>query len=135
MPDQLGKIFLDGETIVRQGESGSHMFVIRRGKVEVTQRSANGEEVRLALLGPGDVFGEMAIFERQPRSATARAVGEAVVLTVDRRTFLRRIQEDPSLAFHVLQSMSQRVRQLSGELTVLRSCLAAQIDSPPEAAA
>jgi len=135
MPDQLGKIFLDGETIVRQGESGSHMFVIQRGSVEVVQRSANGEEVRLALLAPGDVFGEMAIFERQVRSATARAVGEAVVLTVDRRTFLRRVQEDPSLAFHILESMSHRIRQLNGELTTLRSCLAQQIDGPPEAAA
>jgi CRP-like cAMP-binding protein len=135
MPDPLGKIFEPGETIVRQGESGSQMFVIQRGSVEIVRRSANGEEVRLALLGPGDVFGEMAIFEHEVRSATARAAGEAVVLTVDRRTFLRRVQEDPSLAFHMLRSMSQRVRQLSGELTVLRSCLAAQIDSPPEAAA
>ncbi|HLF57207.1 MAG TPA: cyclic nucleotide-binding domain-containing protein [Thermoanaerobaculia bacterium] len=135
MPDQLGKIFAPGETIVRQGERGSEMFVLQRGRVEIVQRSANGEEVRLGVLGPGEVFGEMAIFERHVRSATARAVDEAAVLTVDRRTFLRRVQEDPSIALHILRSMSQRVRQLSGELTVLRSCLAAQVDGPREPAA
>ncbi len=134
MPDQLGKLYIDGETIVRQGDSGSHMYVVQRGQVEVVQSAPSGEEVRLGLLGPGDVFGEMAIFERQVRSATARAVGEAFVLTVDRRTFLRRVQEDPSLAFHILASMSQRVRQLNGELTLLRSALTERIADAETAA-
>jgi len=133
MPDLLGRIFEDGEVIVRQGEPGANMFVVQRGRVEVVRESPNGEDVLLALLGPGDVFGEMAIFERRPRSATARAVGETTVLTVDRRAFLRRVQEDPSLAFNILKAMSERIRQLDGELAVLRSCLDDRIESLSEA--
>ena len=58
----------------------------------------------------------MAIFEREVRSATVRAVGEARILTVDRRTFLRRVQEDPSLAFNILRTMSGRIRELTEKL-------------------
>jgi CRP-like cAMP-binding protein len=64
----------------------------------------------------GELIGEMAIFERHVRSATVRALGEVRVLTVDKKNFLKRIHEDPSLAFRVVQTMSQRVRELSDEL-------------------
>lgn len=123
MPDALGKLYRAGEPIVRQGEQGSQMFVLQRGRVEVI-REGDGGEIRLGVLGPGDVFGEMAIFEHEVRSATIRALEDSRVLTVDRRTFLRRVQEDPSLAFHILRSLSHRVRELDGEVSRLRSGLA-----------
>jgi len=117
--DALGKLYRAGEPIVRQGEKGSHMFVLQQGRLEVLQES-DGRESRLGVIEPGDVFGEMAIFERQERSATIRALEDSRVLTVDRRTFLRRVQEDPSLAFHVLRSLSHRVRALDAEVARLR---------------
>ena len=122
MPDVLGKLYRAGEPVVRQGEKGSQMFVLQRGRVEVI-REGDGGEIRLGLLGPGDVFGEMAIFEHEVRSATIRALEDSRVLTVDRRTFLRRVQEDPSLAFHILRSLSHRVRELDGEVSRLRARL------------
>jgi CRP-like cAMP-binding protein len=122
--DVLGRLYRAGEPIVRQGEKGSQMFVMQRGRAEVVRESDGGES-RLGVLGPGDVFGEMAIFEREVRSATIRALEESRVLTVDRRTFLRRVQEDPSLAFHILRSLSHRVRELNGEVSRLRTVLAA----------
>ncbi len=70
-------------------------------------------EVRIGVMEPGAVFGEMAVFEKEVRSATVRALGPARVLTIDRRTFLRRVQEDPSIAFNLLRHMSQRVRALT----------------------
>jgi CRP-like cAMP-binding protein len=76
--------------------------------------------VRVAVLEEGEIFGEMAIFEREVRSATVRAQGEARVLTVDKKTFLRRVQEDPSLAFNLVQMMSRRIRRLSDEIAELR---------------
>ena len=115
----LGKLYPDGEPIVRQGEMGDSMFVIQQGNVEVLREEA-GRTFRLTSLGPGELFGEMALFEKAPRSATVRAVGEARVLTVDKRTFLQRVQEDPSLAFRVLQTMSARIRSLDGEVARLR---------------
>ncbi len=106
---KLGKIYNDGETIIKEGEIGNEMFVIQSGKVEVIH-DREGKSIVLAELGENDFFGEMAIFERELRSATIRAKGEACVLTVDKRTLLRKIKEDPSMAFRMLQKMSARIR-------------------------
>lgn len=111
----LGKLYRDGETVVRQGDVGSCMYVIQRGKVEVIHGEA-GKEVRLSTLGKGDVFGEMSLFVREARSATVRAVGDARILTVDKKTFLRRVHEDPSFAFRILQEMAYRIRKLDTDL-------------------
>lgn len=116
----LGKVFHGGEVIVQQGEMGDCMYVIQSGKVEVF-REEGGAETRLAVLEDGDVFGEMALFEREPRSATVRAIGDARVLTVDKRIFLRRVHEDPSLAFRILQKMSHRIRELNTELVRMKT--------------
>jgi CRP/FNR family cyclic AMP-dependent transcriptional regulator len=111
----LGKLYRDGEDIVCQGEVGDCMYVIQTGQAEAIQ-GKEGKEVRLAVLGEGDVFGEMALFERMPRSATVRALGDVRVLTIDKKTFLRQVHEDPSLAFRILQKMSYRIRELDTEL-------------------
>jgi CRP-like cAMP-binding protein len=111
----VGSVFKDGETIVRQGEIGNCMYVIQQGRVEVVREQATGP-VRLAILETGDFFGEMAIFDHESRSATVRSLGESRVLTVDRRTFFRRIQDDPSLAFRIVKGMSRRIRDLDEKL-------------------
>jgi CRP/FNR family transcriptional regulator len=115
----LGKIYNDAEIIIKQGDKGDCFYVIQEGQVEVINETERGE-VLLALRGKGEFFGEMAIFEQQVRSATVRALGEARVLTIDKKNFLRRIHEDPSLAFHLVQTMSSRIRELSGELIQIR---------------
>jgi CRP-like cAMP-binding protein len=112
-------VYRDGEEIVRQNEVGDCMFVIQEGRVEVLSE-LDDDEFRLGLLGPGDFFGEMAIVEKQARAATVRAIGEARVLTVDKRTFLRRVQEDPTLAFNILRTLCQRIRALDTEIAELR---------------
>lgn len=116
----LGKIYQAGQTIVRQGEPGECMYVIQSGQVVVLQQN-EGSEVALAVLSKGDFFGEMAIFEREVRSATVRALNEAQILTVDKRAFLRRIQEDPSLAFRMVETMSRRIRDLDHEITRVKA--------------
>lgn len=120
----LGKLYGDGEVIVRQGDTGNCMFVLQKGSVEVLRESADGE-IRIATLRPGDTFGEMAIFEHEVRSATVRALGEARILTVDKRTFLRRVQEDPTLAFNMLRMLCERIRHDNAELLELRRHLGA----------
>jgi CRP-like cAMP-binding protein len=105
---------------MHQGEIGDCMYVIQSGQVEVVYTEGT-TETRLAVLDEGDVFGEMALFEKEPRSATVRAMGDARVLTVDKRVFLRRVHEDPSLAFRILQKMSQRIRELNNNLVRLRA--------------
>jgi CRP-like cAMP-binding protein len=116
----LGKVYGDGEVIIRQGESGDCMYEIQDGQVEVIQEK-DGKEVRLAVLDKGDFFGEMAIFDREVRSATVRAMGEVRALTIDKRTFLRRITEDPSIAFRIVERMSRRIRKLDAETVRLKT--------------
>lgn len=116
----LGRLYHDGEIIVRQGEVGDCMYVIQSGKAEVVDE-LGGKNVRLTVMGENDFFGEMAIFEHEVRSATVRALGEVRVLTVDKRTFLRRIHEDPSLSFRIVEQICHRVRRLSSELAQLKA--------------
>lgn len=116
---ELGKVFNDGDLIIRQGDAGDFMYEILDGRVDVLQERG-GEEVLLAVLDKGDFFGEMAIFEREKRSATVRANGQVRVLTVDKKILLRRISEDPSLALRILEKMSHRIREMDNELVRLR---------------
>lgn len=115
----LGKVYEDGELVVQRGDTGDSMYVIQEGQVEVLVEK-DGKKVRLRVLGEGEFFGEMAIFEREARSATVRVLGKARLLTVDRKNLLRRIHEDPSLAFRIVETMSRRVRDLTNELVKLK---------------
>jgi CRP/FNR family transcriptional regulator len=115
----LGKVYQDGEAIVRQGEAGDCMYVIQEGQVEVVAEE-DDREVRLMVLDTGELFGEMAIVEREVRMATVRALGQTRVLTIDQKNFLRRIHEDPSLAWRVVQTMSRRIRELATEVARLK---------------
>jgi CRP-like cAMP-binding protein len=117
---ELGKTYREGELIVRQGEMGNCMYVLQKGEVEVLFRDGD-KEVCLAVLTEGDFFGEMGLFEQEVRSASVRALGDVRALTIDKRTFLRKVHEDPSLAFNILQRMSHRVRELNAALIRLGS--------------
>ena len=111
----LGKIYQNGEIIVREGEIGDCMYVIQEGFVEVVIDSGD-HEIQLNILGKDEFFGEMATFEHEIRTATVRALGPARILTVDYKNFLKRVHEDPSLAYRVMDVMSKRIRRLSEEL-------------------
>lgn len=116
---ELGKVYKNGEIIVRQGDVGDCMYVIQAGQTEVIKEK-NGKEIRLTVLGEGGTFGEMSLIDREVRSATVRALGEVRVLTVDKKTFLRWMHEDPAVAFRIVQKMSCRIRELSDELAKLK---------------
>lgn len=116
----LGRLYEDGEIVIRQGAVGDCLYVIQDGTVEFLSEE-DGTEVILRTAGANEVFGEMAIFERQMRSATVRARGPARILTVDKKNFMRRINEDPSLAFNLVVTMSHRVRELSHEVVQLEA--------------
>jgi len=111
----LGKVYEDGDLLVRQGDPGDCLFVIQEGTVEILMEQG-GREKLLRTSGPGELIGEMAIFEHEARSATVRARGRVRALTVDKKNFLRRIHEDPSLAYRLVQTLSRRVRDLSRRL-------------------
>ena len=114
-PSVLGKVYQPGEAVVQEGEMGDCMYVIQKGTLEVVKQEG-GREVRVGVLEEGDFFGEMSLFEKEVRAATVRAMGSVRVLTVDRKTLMRRVHEDPSLAFNILRTMCRRIRQLDSEL-------------------
>src|SRR3989304_3553806 len=116
---ELGKTYQDGEAIIRQGEPGDRMYVIQSGCAAVIAQ-IGGKEIHIANLNVGDIFGEMALFDKEVRSATVRAVGEARLLSIDRQGFLRRVNEDPSLAYRILQQMSARLRKMNTEISQLK---------------
>ena len=112
----LGKDYADHEVIVKQGEPGNCMYVVQEGQVEAIAEADGGREMRLRVMGPNDFFGEMALFGTEKRSCTIRALGKARVMTIDKKSFLGGIQEDPSLAFRIVKVMSQRIRDLTDRL-------------------
>lgn len=116
----LGKVYHDGEVLVRQGDAGDCMYVIQEGQAEIFMER-DGKEVLLRTAQAGEVIGEMALFERVVRSASVRAKGDMRALTVDKRNFLKRINEDPSLAFRLVKLMSKKIREMSNEVARLRS--------------
>ena len=115
----LGKIYHDGDIIIRQGDIGDCMYVIQEGEVEIIVEQGD-REVQLAVRGKGELFGEMAIFEKERRSATVRAVGTVRLLTVDEKNLIRRVHEDPSLAYRMVEMMAHRIRELSNEVARLK---------------
>ena len=112
----LGKTYYDGDVIIRQGDVDDCMYVIQEGKVEIILEH-EGQERQLNVLDVGDFFGEMALFDKDVRSATVRAVGKAKVLTVDKKSLMRRFLEDPSLAFRLVETMSKRIRELQEKVS------------------
>ncbi|HEY0720474.1 MAG TPA: cyclic nucleotide-binding domain-containing protein [Gammaproteobacteria bacterium] len=118
--NNLGKWYAPQECVVIAGEAGNSMFVVLSGTLEVLGGEP-GNEQRIGTLTEGDIFGEMALFEKERRSATVRALDEAFVLTLDKRTLLRRIKEDPLVALNLIETLCRRTRKLNGELAQLRA--------------
>jgi CRP-like cAMP-binding protein len=116
---ELGKTYEDGDIIIQQGDEGNCMYVIQEGQVEVILEN-DGQEIKVGVRDPGEIFGRMAIFDRDVRSATIRSVGQSRILTVDKKNFMRRVHEDPSLAFRLVEIMSKRIRELGDEITRLQ---------------
>ena len=101
--------YTDGEYIFREGESAVFAYIVKSGAVEITKRSAAGEQV-LAELTPPTIFGEMALIDGNPRSAGARAKGDTVVTEVTEESFLTYLQQNPQAAVRIMKTISENLR-------------------------
>jgi CRP/FNR family transcriptional regulator, cyclic AMP receptor protein len=101
------------ETVVSQGDDSGDLFAVLSGRLKVTWNDAEGGEVLLSILEGGDVFGEIALLDDQPRSATVTAMETCELLVVERRGFRALLTSVPNLAMNLLRVMSRRVRDLS----------------------
>ena len=95
----------NGAVLTRQGQSGDLAYVIAQGRAEVDR---NGRT--LAMLGPGDVVGELSLIDGEPRSATVRARTDLSVLEIDGRDLRRLLKRAPSVVRKLLEALSQRLR-------------------------
>jgi len=115
---QLGRVALvrryaPRETVVSQGDDSGDLFAVLSGRLKVTWNDAEGGEVLLSILEGGDVFGEIALLDDQPRSATVTAMEKCELLVVERRGFRALLTAVPALALNLLRVMSRRLRDLS----------------------
>jgi CRP-like cAMP-binding protein len=99
-----------GEPLFLRGDPGSFLYVIERGRVKIALSSADGKEMILVLLGPGDFFGELALLDGGQRSADAVVVEDAELLLLGREDFLRCVESRPRIALHLLAVLSRRLR-------------------------
>lgn len=107
----------DGEVIARECELNKCMYIILSGQVRIIKNLDTPAPVTLALLGPGESFGEMCILETLPRSATGQAVGKAEVLRVEAAAFYHLYQNMPEqycvLLLNIARDLSRRLRHLN----------------------
>jgi CRP/FNR family transcriptional regulator, cyclic AMP receptor protein len=112
----LERRYAHGRTIFARGEPGSCMFAVAEGRVRLGVTSAEGREVLLAVLGPGEVFGELALLDGGPRSADATALGGCLLLSVDRRELLPLLRRSPEAAAGLFEVVCARLRAVNERL-------------------
>jgi CRP/FNR family transcriptional regulator/CRP/FNR family cyclic AMP-dependent transcriptional regulator len=112
----LPRRFGPGQIIFHHGDPGGLLYIIGRGKVKITHSTLEGQEALLAILGAGDFFGELALLDDSPRSATAEAIELTETLTLHREDFIRYLHQNPDFTLHVLKTMAQHIRRLNLQL-------------------
>jgi CRP/FNR family cyclic AMP-dependent transcriptional regulator len=105
--------YAKGEFIFRKGDEGSGLMVVVSGRVNITSVGISGDEVLLNITDPGQVFGEIALLDGEPRSADAVAASPTETLTVLRRDFLPILRGHPDAALRVMGVLTQRIRQVT----------------------
>ena len=100
--------FRQGETIFKEGEPADCMFSVVEGSVAIELRGAVVEHI-----GPGGVFGEMALIDGQPRSATAVAAADCSLAAINEKRFLRLVEQTPKFALQLMQVITERLRRTS----------------------
>ncbi len=106
-----------GEMIFKEGDIGEEMYFIRKGKVKISKGEEAHEKV-LAILKDGDFFGEMALIDGSPRSATATAIEDTDLLIIDKDSFTAKINENPLIAY-VMEVLTKRLRICDEKLKYL----------------
>jgi CRP-like cAMP-binding protein len=110
------KRFARGSTILRKADPGTGMIVVLSGRVRVGAMSTEGKEITLAILGQGELLGELSLLDGQTRSADATALEECVVLRVERGQFLRILQGNTDLCLRLMVVLCERLRKLNSTL-------------------
>ncbi|HEX9286763.1 MAG TPA: mechanosensitive ion channel family protein [Thermoanaerobaculia bacterium] len=112
--------FAAGETVVREGDRGSSMFVVEAGRLGVSAHGSVGQSQRLAVLEPGAAFGEISLLTGDPRTATVRALTEATLVEIDKATLSPILRENPSIVGMLELTMQERRKRAADALEAAR---------------
>ncbi|MBJ7457915.1 MAG: Crp/Fnr family transcriptional regulator [Thermoleophilaceae bacterium] len=108
--------FERGEVIFQEGSQGDVMYVIRKGRVLIKREHAGGRTIALTEMGPGDLFGELAIFDKEARSATAECVEDTNLVALTSGDVTRVLTRNPEIAVKLLQQLSKRIRAANSRI-------------------
>ncbi|MEK8023464.1 MAG: Crp/Fnr family transcriptional regulator [Candidatus Hydrogenedentota bacterium] len=108
--EKFGRVYAAGDLVFCEFEDGSECFVVHSGEVSIIKISGGSEKI-LAILKEGDIFGEMGVLEKKPRTATAMALTELTVLALDLRGLQAMVQAQPFFAFTLGKTLGRRIIQ------------------------
>lgn len=110
-----------GKLIFTEGEIGEEMYIIIEGEVEISKRTSVETSKTLIVLKKGDIFGEMSLIEKKPRSATAIATAPTRLLSMDESLFFPMIEKNPDFAVKIVRILSERIRRSNSLIQALAS--------------
>jgi len=106
-----------GDVVLKEGEEAAGFYIVSSGQVEVVKNLGGPKETVLATLGPGDFFGETALLDGYPRTASIRALEDGECLVMSRWDFLAELKSRPDMAAQILRTLARRLRQTDVALT------------------
>lgn len=115
---KFGKKIPAGTVLFRDGDRGEEMFILQSGKVKISKR-IRGVDKTLAMLEKGEFFGEMAILNDKPRSATAETADECEMLVIDRKTFDALLRSNVEIAIRFIKRLADRLRETNDQMEAL----------------
>ncbi|MGQ5523914.1 Crp/Fnr family transcriptional regulator [Chitinimonas sp. PSY-7] len=107
------RTYAKGTIIINEGEAGSSMFLLVQGRMKVYVSDVNGKEYILAVLGPGEYVGELALLDDEPRTASVETEDQCTFLVIQKEDFLALLHNHPHIQFKVLVNLVHRTRQLT----------------------
>lgn len=111
--------FSRGEVVFVEGEPGDTLYIITAGKVKIGRKSADGRDSLITLMGPSDMFGELAIFDPGPRTSTVTALTELKAVRMSRSVLRGWIADRPEIAEQLLRVLARRLRRTNDNLSDL----------------
>jgi CRP/FNR family cyclic AMP-dependent transcriptional regulator len=130
----IARQFTKNETIVRQGEMGLGLYIIARGRVKV-DREQGGVRTQVAELGPEQFFGDMALLDNKPRSATVTGLEDAECLLLTRDSFVKLMNKYPEIPIRMARVLAERLREANEKIVAATPAAPPQAAQPQAAAA
>jgi CRP/FNR family cyclic AMP-dependent transcriptional regulator len=112
---RFGKEFPKDTVLFQEGQPGKDMFVVQAGRISISKKVRDVEKV-LAVLGPGEFFGEMAIISNKPRNATATVTEDAKLLVIDPKTFEAMIRGNSEIAVRMIKKLAERLSEADAQI-------------------